>query len=193
MKIKQLVQKKIGNDYEVNLPELKKPRLKIPNVCDKIEKDTFVQDLIEQNEVLNGTEINLVKIVEKKVNRRTIYDVIIETYHMGYDLLMQMKSVYVGYSKCYVVDHVHILRCFKCSGFSHLAKDCKNKQACSRCAGDHKSTQCRSKRECCINCSTANKKFNLKLDVNHHAYSTKCITLLRKINRFKTKIQYSEE
>lgn len=34
--------------------------------------------------------------------------------------------------------HVHIKRRYNCFSFSHKAKDCKNKQACPKCTGEHK-------------------------------------------------------
>ena len=36
-----------------------------------------------------------------------------------------------------------VTQCYKCQGFNHIAKDCKNDRKCVRCAGAHKSTDCR--------------------------------------------------
>ena len=49
-------------------------------------------------------------------------------------------------------------QCFKCQGFNHIAKDCKNAQKCVRCAGAHKSTECPDKNKDslklkCFNCN----------------------------------------
>ena len=38
-----------------------------------------------------------------------------------------------------------VTQCYKCQGFNHVAKDCKNVQKCVRCAGGHKCTECPDK------------------------------------------------
>lgn len=35
-----------------------------------------------------------------------------------------------------------LTQCFKCARFGHRAQDCKNQEACFRCAGDHRSPAC---------------------------------------------------
>ena len=38
-----------------------------------------------------------------------------------------------------------VKQCYKCQGFNHIAKDCKNAQKWVRCAGSHKSSECPDK------------------------------------------------
>ena len=38
-----------------------------------------------------------------------------------------------------------ITQCYQCQGFNHVAKDCKSKVKCMRCAGPHKSSECPEK------------------------------------------------
>ena len=38
-----------------------------------------------------------------------------------------------------------ITQCYQCQGFNHVAKDCKSKVKCMRCAGPHKSAECPEK------------------------------------------------
>ena len=49
-------------------------------------------------------------------------------------------------------------QCYKCQGFNHIAKDCKNAQKCLRCAGAHKSTECpdKNKDSLKLKCSNCN-------------------------------------
>ena len=51
-----------------------------------------------------------------------------------------------------------VTQCYKCQGFNHIAKDCKNAQKCVRCAGSHKSVECPDKnkdslKQKCSNCN----------------------------------------
>lgn len=106
--------------------------------------------------------------------------------------MMESKRVNLGWKKCVVDDHVHITRCYKCCGFSHISTECKNKLACSKCGGQHKHSECRSKNMKCVNCSEMNKQFNLKIDCDHHAMSYKCETFQRKLVQLSKRIQYKE-
>ena len=49
-------------------------------------------------------------------------------------------------------------QCYKCQGFNHIAKDCKNAQKCLRCAGAHKSIECpdKNKDSLKLKCSNCN-------------------------------------
>ena len=61
-----------------------------------------------------------------------------------------------------------VTQCYKCQGFNHIAKDCKNDQKCVRCAGAHKSTDCpdKNKETLKIKCSNCHG--------NHVASSREC-------------------
>ena len=53
-----------------------------------------------------------------------------------------------------------VTQCYKCQGFNHIAKDCKNAQKCLRCAGAHKSTECpdKNKDSLKLKCSNCNSE-----------------------------------
>ena len=67
-----------------------------------------------------------------------------------------------------------VTQCYKCQGFNHIAKDCKNAQKCVRCAGSHKSSECpdKDKNSLKLKCSNC--------DGEHVASSKEC-------PKFKTK------
>lgn len=63
------------------------------------------------------------------------------------------------------------LRCMKCQGWNHMAKECIQKvDKCSNCAGDHKSDECRSRSTRCVSCRTD----------DHSSWSRECPVFLRK-------------
>ena len=51
-----------------------------------------------------------------------------------------------------------VTQCYKCQGFNHIAKDCKNAQKCLQCAGAHKSIECpdKNKDSLKLKCSNCN-------------------------------------
>lgn len=56
LKIKDIVQTKVGEKYTVEIPQ---PRLKIFNVYDKMEKEELLNNLILQNELLENVNIEI--------------------------------------------------------------------------------------------------------------------------------------
>ena len=74
-------------------------------------------------------------------------------------------------------------------GFNHFAKDCVNKEACGKCAGEHKIDKCMNDYRKCVNCEEKIRKMkvvNLKSD--HSAYDNNCPCLKRKIELYKSRI-----
>lgn len=47
---------------------------------------------------------------------------------------------------------VEIHRCFKCNGYNHSAKFCKNEFSCPRCGENHEVKDCQSRDLRCVNC-----------------------------------------
>ena len=40
-----------------------------------------------------------------------------------------------------------VTRCFNCQGYGHRAQVCTRKQKCGKCSGDHKTAECKGKKE----------------------------------------------
>lgn len=190
LKIKELVKNKVGDKYSVEIPVPIKPRLKILNVSDEMMNDEIIENLKAQNELLEKAEISVKTVYNKKVRDKNskLFDVVIETSQETSELLLLMKAVNLGWSKCKVVENIYIKRCFKCCGFNHVAKDCKNNLACSKCGGNHQREKCKSKNTKCVNCSVMCQKFNLRLNNNHEAYDKECEIYKRKLKNLKEKI-----
>lgn len=85
-----------------------------------------------------------------------------------------------------VMDNIYIRRCYKCYGFNHHKIDCKNEQACPRCAGDHEVRDCQSTIRKCVNCIKCNRRTGENFDSNHDIWSNKC-------NVFKIKLESSKK
>lgn len=73
-----------------------------------------------------------------------------------------------------------------------VVQECTKKMACKRCSGEHNVSECKSKVHKCTNCCNANKKLNLRLNVNHMAGSDKCKVTERQINIRRKRVQYKE-
>lgn len=152
MKVKQIVIEKLGENYEVILPKVKNPRLRISNVDSEIEKDAIIGELKKHNSSIENIEMQLITVIPRKHRSRVFNDIVVEVKSDAYKLLLEMGVLNLPWREC----HIHIKRCYKCCGFYHKSDECKQSQKCSRCAGQHKYSECKSKKLYCTNCSSSN-------------------------------------
>lgn len=192
MKVKQIVSDKLGDDYEVILPAIKDPRIRITNINTDIPDESIINELKQNNECIEDFEMKMVTVIPRKFRDTITKDAIIEVKSNVYRKLLDIGVLNLPWRECKIYEHLYLKRCFKCIGFSHIASQCKQStQCCSKCAENHKINECKSNRVCCINCKTANEKNNLNLDTRHHAYSKECSILQRRFAVLRNKIEYN--
>lgn len=173
----------------MKLPEIMKPRVKILNV-DEIKDDEIIGELKERNEWLPA---NSDIVVKKIIAKQKVVDIVLEVDNETFEKMLQSTRVNLGWRSCKVVHHVHITRCFNCCGFGHIAKNCTNKLACSKCGGEHKITECDSDNIRCVNCHTLNEKYKMKLDTDHRPWHNSCETLKKRVERFARNFNIKEK
>lgn len=110
-----------------------------------------------------------------------------------HEKLLELGKLKIGWKICKVHEYIGILRCYKCCGFYHFAKDCKEKETCGNCAGQHATKDCRNQEEKkCVNCEEKIKNFKIKnLKSNHSAYDSNCSCYKRELEKQKSKIYNS--
>lgn len=194
MKAKQIINEKLGDDYEVILPKIKNPRLRVTNLPIEIPEENITSELKIYNESIIDIEMRVVTVLNRKAtsSKTSSNDVVIEVNGAGYKKLLDLKTLRLPWTTCNVLEHVYVKRCYKCLGFSHIAKDCKGDQKCSKCGGAHKYSDCKSKKLCCANCHSSNEKHKTSNKTNHHAWSKDCAVYKRRIETLMNKIEYNE-
>lgn len=192
MKVKQIVHEKLGDEYEVLLPAVKDPRLRITNIDSQIADESVIEELKLNNENIRDIEMKLVAVISKKFRGTTTKEAIVEVKSTVYKKLLEIGELNLPWRECRIIEHLYLKRCFKCCGFSHIAGQCKQTtQSCSKCAGNHKLDDCKSKKLCCVNCKAANESSKMNLKTNHHAYSKECSILQRRLVVLRNKIEYN--
>lgn len=181
-KLQKDVIDKIGEKFNVQIPKTKKKFVKVVWI-DKDEAtltdDEIINNIIQQNKISECSDNVKMKIVKRIINdKKNDFSVIIKVNPELQKMLLFLEKICLGWKQCKVVEHINILRCFKCCGYNHYANDCKREIHCGKCGGAHDSNSCQSKFLKCINC--ANKKKNSKdvnniiLNDNHNAFDKTC-------------------
>lgn len=104
--------------------------------------------------------------------------------------MLSKGKVYVGWNRCWVMDAVELKMCYNCSGYSHLAEQCKNATHCPKCADDHRLKDCKELIEKCVNCAYSNESSKSNLDINHSALNRCCKVFQRKLFIKRKNINY---
>lgn len=195
--LKAKMNEKLGEKYNIAIPSLKKPKLKIVNINnDDISEseDKIVDTIIKQNKIDSSEKqfhLKLLKVIQNKTRRSST--LILEVDPTTYSSILRNEKITIGWSRGRVYDHVNMVQCFKCYRFNHIAKDCQKNTICSLCSGSHNYTTCTSNQKKCSNCSWARTKLNIELDTNHGATDKKCPCYQRLLAKLTSKVDYSTD
>jgi hypothetical protein len=150
--------------------------------------EILVERLKSQNPIIpNNAELTVIEL-KKKENKIFAS---LRCDAAAFKAIMSKGRVLVGWDSCRVFEHFSVLRCFKCCGYHHSAKECTNQTACPKCAGDHKSSDCTATELKCANCIAANKNFKTSLKTDHACWSRNCPVYKRKVYAETRKIRYT--
>lgn len=195
-KIQNKIQEKMSADYDTKTPSLKHPKVKIIRINE--DDDNTAEDLIEaiidQNLTKQTREeedfhIKIIKKIKKENERH--FTLILETDPKTHKLLTNRDKIFIGWSRGKPYDYVHVIRCYKCQGFNHFAKDCKNNKICYKCSLQHEG-ECKAKHNKCINCKNAIQKYKIKINDDHNALDHNCPCYVRVLNSVKRRVDYLE-
>lgn len=191
LKAKQIVNEKLGTSYDVLLPKINSPRIRITNIAPDIPNEQIVTELKKHNDQIINMDMRLVTVIPRKIRSIQTNEAVLEVDCESFNKLLELSILSLPWRECKVFEHLHVKRCYKCCGFFHKSTECSQSQNCSRCAGNHKHSDCKSKNLCCVNCKIANEKFKLNLDTKHHSWSTQCTIYQRRLSSVKNRIEYN--
>lgn len=188
-KIKNAIQNEMSGDYEIKIPNPKDLIVDIKYMSFKYSELEIIEKMKKQNVFLKDSNMKIIKTYEYKRNDRIIYNAKIATDSQTYTKLINEQKVNIGWERCKVIDGTDVLQCFKCKGFNHLAKECKNNETCFKCHGNHKYNECKNEAITkCINCKRVNNKLNMGLDVDHLTNDRNCPVYQNKLKNKKRKM-----
>lgn len=158
---------KLGSNYSVNMPGKRLPKIRVTGISEAFTVDELKTKIINQNPEIFSTEstLNIVHSFKTKYS----YGIKIELDQTSFGKIMDLKKIRIDWDICSVNESFDLMRCYKCSGFHHTAKNCSSKMCCPRCTGEHLVAECTSITETCSNCKQANSNLKLAIDVSHSA------------------------
>lgn len=86
--------------------------------------------------------VKVIGTFERTDLKYKIQNIIIEVDNEIADYLYKAKNINIGFDRVYVNESFHVMRCFKCGQFGHKKTTCQNDEACSKCMGKHKTSEC---------------------------------------------------
>jgi len=182
---------KCGEDLEVTVPKLWKPRLIIHNIPQDVTVENLEETIIAQNpELLMKTGDIAARFKFK--TKRGLINMVIETGSETRKKLLQTK-LKIGWLICTVHDYLVAKRCFKCSRFNHRHQDCRGEETCPLCAGGHKLKECKAPADQykCINCMIYNRFSKAeKICVNHSSLHKSCPSLQAVLSKYRQNTDY---
>lgn len=119
-----------------------------------------LDDLVTEVEVRKALEEKLVekggdlKIVITKANARSQRMAFVEMPTKAANLLVDHGRVRIGCVNCRIRHRVQVIKCFKCLGYGHRARECRNTNRtnnCYRCGEEgHKGATCQQAERCVL-------------------------------------------
>nr|CAH7756124.1 unnamed protein product [Callosobruchus chinensis] len=179
--------KALNSKYTISEPKKFKPRLLVKNVkLNNQSPEQVVEGIITLNKF---DETSYLKCVTKLKHFQST-NLIIEVSPDLRKIILKRGYIHVGWKKCEVSDHIHILRCSKCCGYGHTVKDCNLELVCGKCAQHHKLADCQSTSEECVNCINFNKSSKRNVATNHACNSKECTVFNNYIDNLNSRIDY---
>lgn len=157
--MKDTICEKLGDDFEITETKKIKPKIKIINVGEeemKLNDKNLVHTIKKQNKI-DGKKEGFYIRVEKRIIRegregdtRTRRgnneedSLILQVDEVIHELMRKKRKINIGWRNCLVFNHYNIRRCFKYWGYYHIAKNSTRQDTCHKCAGNHKTSECKA-------------------------------------------------
>lgn len=160
-------------------PERRMPRMAIYGMDRKIEKDSLVSLVYEQNfkglceeKLFKEGFISLYRTGRRDLEKGAW---VVRVSPGVRTKLMEVWRVYIGWDSCRLEDEAGVVRCFRCQAYGHLAGKCKAAKVCGHCA-DRKECPRKAEGSVCIKCR------RVGCEAGHSVTSDTCPCYVRQLS-----------
>lgn len=186
------LQTNFGSEYEVIVPKKINPKVIIFNVSndDLSDKEILPSNILKQNNI-QQTQDSTFKLV-RTINKNTGVNIVMECDSETFKSIIDRKKLYIGWRRCGVLESFHVLRCYNCCRYGHIAKDCLSPTTSPKCSENHASKDCTVTTHKCINCERSNERYHTKFSTDHYVFSNNCTVYKNKIQHLQNITQYEK-
>lgn len=187
---RRIASEKLSGNYEVHQLKTLSPSVRVVGIPEYVDKELIVPYIVKQNESVFQTDsvCDLISFTRTKRNQNVL-QATLQLDLLSYKKILECGHLLVGFDVCAVYDAISPVRCFKCNGYNHTSKYCKNKLSCPKCSLPHQIKDCPEKNEdkfTCVNCVEMNAKNNSQHPVNHAVWdSAECTALKLTTDKLK--------
>lgn len=192
-KLKTAVYSSLGANYDVSIPEKRKPKIRAFGLYDKLAADEIVKKLLLQNSEIFVADSKIEVVHIFSVSKSTRHGFKLVTDSATHERILKNGKLRVGWDLCSVSEDLDVRRCFNCCGFNHSKEKCTSTLCCPKCTGSHLLKDCQSPTIVCVNCKNSNDTLHLGLDVNHLATSLDCPVFIRRAQQQRRITNYKDE
>lgn len=186
--IQKDISTQLGDSYVVSVPTKRPTKIRIVGMSEQLSAEDITKSILAQNSELFEENHSLEVVSTFKIKENVGAKLVLDSD--SFNKIMETSKLRIGWDVCRVYEAFDVVRCFNCSGYHHLAKNCTSTKRCPRCAGEHTSLDCKSTTECCCNCTAAMTSLKITLDTNHSAWSSNCPVYQRKIRSEQRRTNY---
>lgn len=189
-KLKTTLVQEVGSTYHIAEPVKRNPRIIVYGVDKEAaaSPECFIPEIINKNELnCNVSDIKFVTVLKYK----NVVNLVLELNSALFKYVTDKGFLYIGWKRCYIKEHINLLKCYKCCAFGHYQNECKSdKLVCPRCSKDHALKDCKSDTSSCCNCMNYNEKRKSNFPTDHSSNDISCNVRNIAINQFKSRVNY---
>lgn len=152
---------KLGENYVVTIPTKRPTKIRVIGMSEQLSSETLIQKMVAQNPEVFQTGYSAEVVSTFKIKNGFGAKLIIDSD--SFAKIINSSKLRLGWDICRVFEDFDLVRCYNCSGYHHLAKNCTSKKQCPKCAGEHSVLECKSTVERCSKCVEAESSLNLGL------------------------------
>jgi hypothetical protein len=192
-------------DIEAKIAEKKAPKIVVYDVSEDISKEEILREIVGKNQLIENyfqnqseeqikDELKIKFNIKRRTKNHSNNWVIEISPKLKREVLNKMERIAIGWKMCEKADYVHVIKCFKCNGFGHIARDCSQQEnSCGNCGQTHKTNECdlTVNEPFCTNCEKTNRfRKTDKYSTTHTCFSKECKSLERIKNIIIAKTDY---
>lgn len=177
--LKEVVENKMGDKFDVKVRENIRPSIKIMGMSEELNEEELKETLVEQNDLFDDLKhFKLRKLYRNEKHQYAPFSAIVELDAPTFYRAIEAEKLNCGWDRCRV--------------FNHKFANCKSEViVCPICSGNHPVKECNAAEQKCANCEKMRRERKFNIDVDHAAWSSQCPVYMRLKKRRSEQVDFA--